>query len=85
MQRLNLCAFCAGEHVLASARSRGAWASLGRRRRGSGTGRPREVDAWARYEGGKAGDKVGWTEKDVGGAVAVRVLELVNHLTGAIG
>jgi hypothetical protein len=31
------------------------------------------------------GDKVGWTEKDVGGAVAVRVLELVHHLTGAIG
>jgi hypothetical protein len=33
---------------------RRAWVSSGRRRRGSGTGRPREIDAWARYEGGKA-------------------------------
>jgi len=44
-----------------------------------------EVDAWARYEGGKAGDEVFRTEPDVRGAVAERVLELIDDLPGGIG
>lgn len=44
-----------------------------------------EVDAWARYERGKAGDEVRWAEQDVCGAVAERVLELIDDLSGAIG
>jgi hypothetical protein len=44
-----------------------------------------EVDAGARYERGKAGDEVLRTEQDVCGAVTERILELVNHLAGAIG
>jgi hypothetical protein len=43
-----------------------------------------EVDAGAWYERGKAGDKVGWTGQEVGGAVAERVLQLVDHLAGGI-
>ena len=44
-----------------------------------------EVDPWGRYERGKAGDKVLRTEQDVCGAVAERVLQFVNHLSGGIG
>ena len=39
-----------------------------------------EVDTWARYERGKAGDEVLRAEQDVCGAVAERVLELVNQI-----
>lgn len=47
----------------------------------------RSRGAWAgrrRHECGEAGDKVLWTEQDVGGAIAEGLLELIDDLAGAI-
>ena len=38
-----------------------------------------QIGARARHQGGKAGDEVEWFEKDMGGAVAKWMLELVDH------
>jgi hypothetical protein len=45
---------------------------------------PGEVDAWGRYECGKAGDEVRWGDHYVCGAVAKRVLEVVDDLPDGI-
>ena len=36
------------------------------------------------HKGRKAGDEIGWTEQDVRGAVAGRILELVDDLAGGV-
>ena len=40
-----------------------------------------EVDTRLRYQGGHAGDEVEWFEDDMGGAVPVRCLERIAHIS----
>ena len=47
----------------------------------------RAIGGWrcARHERGQAGDEVQGVEHDVGGAVAKRLLEFINHLPALVG
>jgi len=45
----------------------------------------REVESWARDQGGETGNEVERFENDVGGSVAERLLELVDDLPSFVG
>ena len=45
----------------------------------------REVESWARDQGGETGDEVERFENDVGGSVAERLLERIDDLPSLVG